>query len=113
MFIYQSSDMKRLYRRYGNLLIVLDAVYRGGRYPVPLFFLLVRTNVGYQIVAVFVTQQETAQTIAKALHIIKDWSPDVSPRYAMVDSSNEEIAALEQTFPGIVRQVLLIFCPQE
>lgn len=100
MFIYQSVDMKRLYRRYGNQLVVLDAVYRNGRYPIPVFFLAVRTNVNYQTVAVFAVQQETLLTISKALRIIKSWSPDVSPRYAMVDSSNEEIAALEQTFPG-------------
>jgi len=102
-FVYQSADMKRLYRRYGNQMVVLDAVYRSGCYPLPVFFLLVRTNVSYQIVAVFAVQHETVQAVARALFVIKNWSPDVSPKYAMVDSSNEEISALEQTFPGITR----------
>ena len=100
MFVYQSPDMKRLYRRYGNQMVVLDAVYRSGRYPLPIFFLLVRTNVNYQTVAVFAVQNETVQAVAGALFAIKNWSPDVSPKYAMVDWSNEEISALEQTFPG-------------
>ena len=54
----------------------------------------------YQVAAVFVTQQETASDIAEALDIIKRWSPDVSPKYAMVDFSEEEISALETTFQG-------------
>jgi hypothetical protein len=100
LFVYQSTDMKRLYRRYGNQLVVVDAVYRNARYALPLFFLVVRTNVNYQVAAVFVVQQETVQSIAAALRVIKDWSPDISPHFAMVDYSDEEIAALEETFPG-------------
>jgi len=100
MFIYQSTEMKRLYRRYGNLLLVLDALYRAERYPLPVFFLLVRTNVNYQVVAVFVVQQETRQSLINALQVIRGWNSDVNPRYALVDFSEEEVAALEQTFPG-------------
>ena len=92
--------MKRLYQKYGKQMVLLDATYRTCRYALPLFFLVVRTNVNYQVAAVFVTQQETASDIAEALDIIKTWSPDVSPKYAMVDFSEEEISALETTFQG-------------
>ena len=47
----------------------------------PPLFLVVRTNVNYQVAAVFVTQQETASDIAEVLDILKTWSPDVSPKY--------------------------------
>jgi len=70
MFVYQSAEMKRLYRRYGNLLVVVDAVYRAGRYPLPVFFLLVRTNVNYQVVAVFTVQQETQRSLVNALQVV-------------------------------------------
>jgi len=100
MFIYQSTEMRRLYRRYGGLMVVLDALYRADRYPLPMFFLLVRTNVNYQVAAVMVVQRETRQTLVNALHIIRGWNPKVNPRYALVDFSQEEVAALEDTFPG-------------
>ena len=93
--------MKRLYRRYGNQLVVLDAVYRNGMFHVPTFFLLVRTNVGYRVVAVIVVQLETPESLRRAIEVVKFWSPDVSPKYAMVDSSEQEISALELSFPGM------------
>jgi len=100
MFVYQSTEMKRLYRRYGNLMVVVDAVYRGGRYALPVFFVLVRTNVNYQVVAVIVLQQETQRSLVNALQVIRRWNPDVSPRYALIDLSEEELAAIQETFPG-------------
>jgi len=100
MFVYQSVEMRRLYRRYGGLMVVLDAVYRAGRYPLPLFLLLVKSNVNYQVVGVIVLQQETQHGLVNALQVIRRWNPDICPRYALVDFSEEELAALEETFPG-------------
>lgn len=100
MFVYQSAEMKRLYRRYGDLLVVLDPVYRAGRYPLPVFFLFVRTNANYQVAAVLVVQQETQQSLVNALQVVRRWNPDVNPRYALVDFSDEPVAALVETFPG-------------
>jgi len=100
MFVYQSAEMKRLYRRYGNLLVVLDAVYRANRYQLPVFFLFVRTNVNYQVAAVIVLQQETQQSLVSALQVVQRWNPDVYPRFALVDLSEEEVAALSEAFPG-------------
>jgi len=102
MYVYQSVEMRRLYRRYGNLLVVLDAVYRAGRYPLPLFFLLVRTNVNCQVAAVFVVQRETRQSLVDALQVIRTWNPDVNPRFAVCDIAEDEISALEETFSGCV-----------
>jgi len=100
MFVYQSAEMKRLYRRYGGLLLVVDALHRASRYPLLVFFLLVRTNVNFQVVAVIVVQQETRQSLVNALHVVRRWNSDVCPRFALVDFSDEEITALEETFPG-------------
>ena len=49
LFIYQSRQMKRLYHRYGCHTIFLDATYRTTKYALPLFFLVVKTNVNYQV----------------------------------------------------------------
>ena len=108
IFVYQSPQMKRLYRMYGSHYVFLDATYKTCKYAVPLFFLMVRTNVNYQVVAVFVVQQETRTMIKEALSIIRDWSPHVQPRYGMVDFSEEEIYALEDVFPGILKPILYV-----
>ncbi len=95
--------------RYGNDIILLDATYRTTKYSLPLFFLAVKTNTGYQVVAEFITEHETTAAITKALGVIKKWvNEDVAkpanwqwtPKFGMVDFSEPEIQALESTFSG-------------
>ena len=43
-FVYQSPDMKRLHRRYGDNLVWLDATYKTCKYSLLLFFLDIQTN---------------------------------------------------------------------
>nr|XP_047124266.1 uncharacterized protein LOC105849580 [Hydra vulgaris] len=62
---------------------------------------VVRTNVNFQVVAIFVLQEETQVMIVKALTLIKSWNPDIEPKYAMVDFDEEEIYSLESVFPNI------------
>jgi len=62
--------------------------------------LVVRTNVDYQVVALFVVRQETVENISAALEVIKGWNPVITPQFAMVDVSEVEIRALEEAFPG-------------
>ena len=47
LFIYQSYDMKRIYRKYAPYLILLDATYKARKYVLSLYFLVVKTNVNY------------------------------------------------------------------
>ena len=61
---------------YGNCVTLIDATYKTMRYDFPLFFVCVRTNVNNCVVAEFVTQNETAKAIQKALKILKTWNPD-------------------------------------
>ena len=71
MFVYQSSEMQRLYRRYAPTLLLLDATYRTTKYSLPLYFLVVQTNVNYQVTTVIVCQEKTTEMITKALSRIK------------------------------------------
>ena len=71
MFVYQSDEMQRLYRRYAPTLVLLDAIYRTTKYSLPLYFLVVQTNVNYQVAAVIVCQEETKEMITEALRQIK------------------------------------------
>ena len=62
------------------------------------FFLVVKTNVDYQIVATFVTESATFEAITEALGIIKSWNEDLQPLYCMTDYCTAEIRALETIF---------------
>ncbi|XP_065665724.1 uncharacterized protein LOC136087145 [Hydra vulgaris] len=72
LFVYQDAWQQRLLSRYGNELASLDATYRTNRNALPLFFLVVKTNVDYQIVAIFVCENETTDAITEALMCIKE-----------------------------------------
>jgi hypothetical protein len=76
----------------------------------PLFFLAVKTNVGFSVVAEFVVQNETKDLILKGLQTIENWvnsAPDKpdgwewKPNFFMTDFCEREIVAIEETFPGI------------
>ena len=71
------------------------------RYVLPLFFLVVKTNVDYQIVGTFITENETKLVIKKAMIKFKEWNPSTSPKFCMTDYCNEEIMALDETFVGM------------
>ena len=100
MFVYQSSHMARLLQKYGNGMCLVDATYKTTRYALPLFFLVVKTNVDYQVVAAFLTEGETTENITAVLTKIKEWNPGFNPPYALVNCCSEEINALDTLHPG-------------
>ena len=100
LFVYQTKWQQRLLARYGNEMAFLDATYRTTRYALPLFFLVVKTNVDYQIAGTFVCKSESTEAIMEALAIFKEWNPEFSPRFFMTDYCNEEINAIESVFKG-------------
>ena len=81
LFVHQTDSQRRLLLRYGNELSMLDATYKTTKYSLFLFFLVVKTNVNYQIVGSFVLQSETSKSIAEALKVISDWNASWSPSY--------------------------------
>ncbi|RMX36463.1 hypothetical protein pdam_00010007 [Pocillopora damicornis] len=100
LFAHQMKDQRRLLERYGNEISMLDATYKTTKYSLPIFFVVVKTNVDYQIVGSFVIQSETSDSIYEALSIIKSWNPTWNPSYFMLDFS-EEMSAIGKLFPGI------------
>ena len=106
LFVHQTEWQRRLLALYGNDLSMLDATYRTTRYSLPLFFLAVKTNVDYQIVGSFVTQSERTDAIKEAIGILKEWNPNWKPNFFMTDFSEEEIQAIEETYPGIWNETI-------
>lgn len=100
LFVHQTVWQSRLLLKYGQDLAFLDATYKTTKYALPLFFIAVKTNVDYIIVASFVVQDETTESIQEALSIIKQWNPEWRPQNFMTDLCEEEINALESVFSG-------------
>ncbi|XP_071840285.1 uncharacterized protein [Apostichopus japonicus] len=98
LFIHQTVQQKMLLERYGEL-VLLDATYRTTKYALPLFLMVVRTNVGYTPVATFICESETTAHIAEALSIIKEWNLQWKPQFFMIDYSETEYQALQDVFP--------------
>jgi len=119
LFCHQTQWQQHLLCRYGHEVCLLDTTYKTSRYALPLFFVCVRTNVNYSVVASFIVQSEDSFCIAEALQILQDWNPDWHPGHWMVDFSEAEINALESVFKGnafclstiqyLLLQVLLFF----
>lgn len=101
LFVHQAAWQRELLSLYGNELCLLDATYRTSQYALPVFFLVVPTNVKYMVVATFITESEDTASIAAALRIIREWNPNWKPRHFMTDFSESEISAIESTFKGI------------
>ncbi|XP_062587621.1 uncharacterized protein LOC134249268 [Saccostrea cucullata] len=106
-FCHQSEFQRHLLYRYGNALCLLDATYRTTKYALPLFFLAVKTNVGFSVVAEFVVQNETKDLIVQGLQTVQNWvntAPDKpegwewKPKFFMTDFCEREIVAIEETF---------------
>ena len=97
MFACQTESQRRLLARYGKICLI-DATYKTMRYAMPLFFLCVKTNVNYEVVAAFICQNETTAEIEKALSIIHEWNSDWVPQYFMSDFDEKEIHAIESAF---------------
>ena len=100
LWVHQTDWQKQLLVRYGNVISLIDATYKTTKYELALFFICVRTNVGYSVVAEFIVQSESADNIKEALRKLKSWNPDWDPRFFMSDYSEAELAAVQAVFPS-------------
>ena len=91
LFVHQTKFQKRMLKGYGNSIYLLNATYKTTKYSLPLLFVVVKTNVNYQIKASFVVQDENTTDITEALRIIKSWAPEWHPKCFMVANCDEEI----------------------
>lgn len=108
LFVHQSEWQRRLLQRYGDVCL-LDATYKSTKYALPLFFVAVKTNVDYHIVASFVTHDETTESISEALGVLCEWNPGWNPGYFFTDLCEQEINAIEGTFKGAFNLQFLPF----
>ena len=79
IYVHQEPWQCRLLSMYGNYMILIDATYKKIKYSLPLFLLVVRTNIKSIPVAQFITEDEQTGSIAEAVHILKEWNTSWSP----------------------------------
>ena len=72
MFVYQSKEMKNMYERCGNHMILQDATYKTTKYPLPLFSVVVQTNVKFNVCCAIVLQEQSTEMITKELKVFKE-----------------------------------------
>ena len=70
LWVHQTNWQKQLLARYGNTISLIDAI------RTTLFFVCVRTNVGYSVDGKFIVQSESADNIEEALQMLKSWNSD-------------------------------------
>ena len=100
LWIHQEKWQQELLQFYGNDICLIDATYKTTKYELPLFFVCVRTNVGYSAIAQFIVQQEGTSEIQEALEVLKRWNPTWKPKYFMSGYSKAEIGAISSAFPA-------------
>lgn len=93
LFAHQAARQRRLMSRYNNEITLLDATYKTMRYKLPLFFLVVKTNINFVVVGSFIIQNETTASIEEALNIFRTWNPTWSP------SSSWQCSATKKSMP--------------
>ena len=100
MFVHQTENQQELIKLYGNNVCLLDTTYKTTEYAMPLFFVVLKTNVDYQVVASFALQDETTSAIKDALLILRSWNLLWQPKCFMVDNCEEEINFIGRVFPS-------------
>ena len=89
--------------RYPNL-VLMDATYKTCKLALPLFFLVIRTNVGYSVVAEFIIQHEDTTSITEALtNLCKRWDEcDIEEGNFMIDCQQSEENAIHAVFSTVL-----------
>ena len=79
----------------------MDVTYKTCKLALPLFFLVVKTNVGYSVISEFVIQHEDTKSISEALSILRQRCHREGIRIAnfMIDCQQSEENAIRGVFP--------------
>ena len=82
----------------------MDATYKMYKLSLPLFFLVVRTNVGYAVIAEFIVQHEDTTSITEALFILqKCWDKEgINIGNFMINCQQSEENAICVVFPDTI-----------
>ena len=99
----QTKHQQDLLVKYGNVVTLMDSVYRTTKYGFPCFFLTVKTSLGMgRVVATVIPQYENEELLVEGLEILKQWNPTWSPSFTMTDKSSVELGAIGTVHPSCI-----------
>ncbi|ELT93245.1 hypothetical protein CAPTEDRAFT_199149, partial [Capitella teleta] len=99
LFMYQSEGMRHLVNVYADSALLLDATYKVVKYEIPFFQVVVQTNCGFQVAAVFIVQHEDGPSIAEALGLFRRWNCIRRDPIFVIDHSIAELNAITNVWP--------------
>ena len=68
----QTQHQQELLAKYGNVVTLMDGVYRTTKYGFPCFFVTVKTSLGMgRVVATIIPQYENEQLLTEGLQVLK------------------------------------------
>lgn len=104
LLVIQTKHQQELLVKYGNVVTLMDSVYRTTKYGFPCFFLTVKTSLGMgRVVATVIPQYESEELLVEGLQILKQWNPSWSPLFTMTDKSSVELGAIGIVHPSCIR----------
>ena len=104
LLVLQTKHQRELLQKYGNVITMMDSIYRTTKYGFPCFFVTVKTSLGSgRVVATIIPQYETQELVSEGLRIVKEWNSNWSPQFFMTDKSSVELGAIGSLFPSCFR----------
>ena len=104
LLVMQTKHQQKLLNKYGNVVTLMDSVYRTTKYGFPCFFVTVKTSLGIgRVVATIIPQYESEELLTEGLCVLKKWNPNWSPHFSMTDKSSVELNAIGNVHPSCIR----------
>ena len=104
LLVMQTKHQRELLEKYGNVITMMDGIYRTTKYGFPCFFVTVKTSLGIgRVAATIIPQYENEELLSEGLQIIKNWNSGWAPQFFMTDKSSIELSAIGNVFPSCVR----------
>ncbi|KAJ8315774.1 hypothetical protein KUTeg_007924 [Tegillarca granosa] len=107
LLVVQTTWQQQLMHKFGKVLLV-DSTFDTCKYRLPLFELVINTNVGYVPIAICITEDETEKTITEALTVLTSWNPTWVPKVTVTDCHAAQSNALHAVFPAFITTYTLI-----
>jgi len=108
LFVYQSEWQKHILVHYGQVIVYVEPVHKHIQYSLPIYCLIVRTNVGFTIAGMFTLKFVTKPLLTEVFKMFTEWNPDWKPRYLLADFNDENISGILENFNGNCSPTVLL-----
>lgn len=101
LVVIQAEWQRKVLSTFGECFVI-DSTFNTSKYNLPLYEIVVQTNVGYIPIGIIITEDETEREILDGLTILKSWNPLWNPSSVVTDCDIAQGNALQKAFPGTV-----------